>query len=322
MTNTIKIKTRLRHRNEIFKLFWVSQETRLPILLLGEAGTGKTQSFLDFAKSINGGKTFIKQMNFDTRWEDLIGYLSLPKLKNGEIERINGIQDATYILLDEIDKTSTSVRNLVLSILRERQIFDGGNLVDCNWKLLVGTSNREEFDEEDKPFLDRFVLKYKLERVGVSRVQDLLETTDEREISFSIVDLDSNKYERAIKSIEKILPDIYDEMSDRTISYIPALIGAFMRVNNNDINRSIMNVLGYTIGIAKANSLVEKLGVAKEVTKAKELAEAYKKAVDDSSRAVIVGQLVELRKQVRINTAISREDVAEIEKIANEVMNS
>jgi len=312
---TLTIKTKLRYRDDVFKLFYISQETRLPILLLGPPGTGKTQAFIDYAKSVNNGNLFIKQMNFDTRWEDLIGYLSLPKLKDGIIERINGIQDATYVLMDEIDKTSTSVRNLILSILREKQIFDGGRIVDCNWKLFVGTTNKEEFDEEDLPFLDRFVLKLRLDRVGPAKAQDLLSTDIDREVIINIVNIDDKKLETAIKIFEKIIPDIYNLISDRTLSYFPSLIKALLSINDNDISKSIMDSLGYTLGVRKAASLANKIGISNNIIKAKELANAYKNATDDSSKAIIVGKLVELAKKAK------QEEAKEIKEIVNKVIN-
>ena len=312
---TLTIKTKLRYRDDVFKLFYVSQETRLPVLLLGPPGTGKTQTFIDYAKSVNSGNLFIKQMNFDTRWEDLIGYLSLPKLKDGIIERINGIQDATYVLMDEIDKTSTSVRNLILSILREKQIFDGGKIVNCNWKLLVGTTNKEEFDEEDLPFLDRFVLKLRLDRVGPGKAQDLLSVDSDREVIINIVNVDDKKFKAALNAFERIIPDIYNLISDRTLSYFPSLIKTFLTINNNDMSKSIMDSLGYTLGVRKAASLANKIGISDDILKAKELANAYKNATDDSSKAIIIGKLVELSKKT------DKESAKEIKEMVNKVIN-
>ncbi len=312
--NKIIIKTKLNGREDIFKYFYVAMETRHPVLLLGEMGTGKTLAFTDFAKSVNNGKMFVKQFNFDMRQEDILGYLNLPALKEGRVERINGIQDAEYILLDEIDKTSTSVRNLVLSILREKQVFDGGDIVDCKWKLLVGTSNRIEFDEEDRPFLDRFVLKYKIERLGLSKIDDLL-FAKEHEIEISIVELDENLFEKGVNLIRKVLSDIYDELSDRTVVQLPKILKAFMRVNNNNINQSVIETIAAITTREKAISLVEKLNVYKYLTKVQEQAKVYSSASDENTKSIAMAQIIELRKQARMDTSVDRDEVAEIEKI-------
>lgn len=312
--NKIIIKTKLNGREDVFKYFYAAMETRLPVLLLGEMGTGKTLAFMDFSKSVNSGKTFVKQFNFDMRQEDILGYLNLPALKEGRVERINGIQDAEYILLDEIDKTSTSVRNLVLSILRERQVFDGGNIVDCKWKLLVGTSNRLEFDEEDKPFLDRFVLKYKIERLGLSKIDDLL-FVKEKEIELKIVDVDENLYEKGINIIKKVLSDIYEELSDRTIVQLPKILKAFMKINNNNVNQSVVDTIAAVTSREKAISLVEKLNVYKYLTKVQEQAKIYNSASDENTKSIALAQIIELRRTARMDTSVDRDEVAEIEKI-------
>jgi MoxR-like ATPase len=204
------IRTKLKSRKDLFFAMKVAEEVRCPLLLVGEKGTGKTQSFLDYASS-SGGKTFILQLSSETRIEDILGYINIPSLKEGRVERVGGIEGSEYILLDEIDKANSSVRNLFLSILRERKVFNGGSYVDVPYKLIVGTANNlENLSREDEPFLDRFVMSWKVERL-TERELNLLVDPQEEEIEFSVVNANPTVNKDLIL---KVIPSIRKYVSD------------------------------------------------------------------------------------------------------------
>lgn len=211
------ITTKLINRELEFMVLTVAETLRLPCLLVGPVGTGKTQIFLDFVSSSDGNsKVFMKQLTYDTRSDEILGHIDIQAYKEGRIERQGSIADADYVLIDEVDKATSQVRNLLLSAMRERAIFDGVRLKKCRWKLFVGTSNRSRlFDEDDQGFLDRFVLKVKVDRIGGGFVPNLLRL-EERTVQII------PKHEPDLKLINKKLVEVltkyYNKVSDRTIT--------------------------------------------------------------------------------------------------------
>lgn len=315
----VKINTRLVGRDDVFKLLVVSQLTKYPVLLIGERGTGKTQIFLDYVGSVmrDGEKYFVKQLNYDTRIEDLIGYVSIPALREGKIERINGIQDSKYILLDEIDKANSAVRNLFLSFLRERAIFDGEKFVKCVWELVVGTTNRDvnQFDEDDIPFLDRFLYKYKVERIPINAVEKLFRSgKNSRVIAIEIKNVGKDEIERAMRIVEKILPDIYEFASDRTIARLPEALEGFLKIEKS-LNDAVVKTITYTLGPEVAMKVLEKLDVSKHVLKARELIDAYNNASDEESKSVAVANMIKYVKSLKTDPNTDRKVVQEVENL-------
>ncbi|MCS7278592.1 MAG: AAA family ATPase [Thermodesulfobacteriaceae bacterium] len=299
----IEITTTLFNKDHIFRVLRVAERNNLPVLLLGEIGTGKTQIFFDYVSSLSNGaplKVFIRQLHFDTRAEDLLGFLSLPELKQGKVVRIGGIQEAEFILLDEIDKASSSVRNLFLSVLRERAVFDGKEFVPCNWKLLVGTTNKSEFDEDDQAFIDRFVLKARISRVGLSHAKNLL-YLKEKKILLEEKEVSPQIFTTALSILEKILPDIYEHLSDRTITYLPSICYSFLSLYDNDPTLALLDTLSYTISEEVAFSLLDKITQNKELIQAKELLKAYLRSQDEETKEFIKSKIFTFLNQNQKN---------------------
>ena len=91
-------------------------------------------------------------------------------LKDKRYEIEAPIADAEYILLNEVDKCNSGIRNTMLSLMRERTLFFGDKIIPCKWKILAASCNEIPDDETDNPFWDRFVLTYKVERVGIEGI--------------------------------------------------------------------------------------------------------------------------------------------------------
>lgn len=229
----MKIQTSLIDRKEIFDALMVAYLTGVPILLQGPPGTAKTQAARDFAKSING-TIFETQLSFGTRPSEIKGVLDIPKLMQGVQETICPIANAEVIIIDEVDKGSSEIRNTLLSIMRERELFLGseGNK-KCKWKLFVGTVNEIPQDETNSPFWDRFVIKHPIDRINASFYGQMWKGTvaeynypDEINNNIAIDHHDS------INSIAKVLEPY---VTDRTISYLPHLINGVHTIHNIDI---------------------------------------------------------------------------------------
>lgn len=229
----MKIETNLIDRKEIFDALMVAYLTGVPILLQGPPGTAKTQAARDFAKSING-TIFETQLSFGTRPSEIKGVLDIPKLMQGLQETICPIANAEVIIIDEVDKGSSEIRNTLLSIMRERELFLGseGNK-KCKWKLFVGTVNEIPQDEISSPFWDRFVIKYPIDRINSTFYGKMWEGITTQYTYPDEINIDIAKDNHiAINSIAKVLEPY---VTDRTISYLPHLINGVHTIHGIDI---------------------------------------------------------------------------------------
>ena len=295
----LTVKTKLIEKERELIALSVAETLKFPVLLIGDIGTGKTQLFLDYASAkLNNpdetGKIFVKQLSFDTRAEEILGYISIPEFRNGKIMRINSIAEAEYILIDEVDKANSAVRNLFLSVLREKKIFDGEKVVPCMWKLFVGTSNRSEFDEEDKAFLDRFVLKVTVHKVGLPLADKLLEPQVQEIIIEPAFNPDALKIKEKIKSL---LPELYEQISDRTLTRLFPVAFEFAKYYGE--NKGIICALEYCVGPEIAMKLSERIEVKHPLVKeAAQLIKDYQSATEES-KLILTGKAVELLKEAR-----------------------
>lgn len=311
------IKTKLIGREDLFKTFLVGELSQLPVLVIGEKGTAKTQAFLDYVNGNKNGKVFLRQLNYDTRAEDLLGYISIPALKEGRVERLNGIQDAEYILLDEVDKAPSSVRNLFLSVLRERAVFDGEKFVPCKWKLIVGTSNKEidDFEQEDIPFLDRFMIKHKVEKLGIPNIHNLLSCGEVKEIAIKINSCKKEDLEDALYLVEKLLSDgLYHIMSDRSVANIPVILEAFLKVEEKK-ESALMKTLVSLVGEKHIIPFMDHINIIEEISYARLLIRQMKNARDNSTRKVIKQKIIEYYENLKNNPDLDRKTFLEIKSI-------
>jgi len=326
----MKIQTQLIGRGREFTALCVAERLRVPILLVGEVGTGKTQLFLDYASSRiledgnpdGNGKIFLKQLSFDTRAEEVLGWISIPEFRKGRVVRVGGIAEAEYILLDEVDKANSAVRNLFLSVLRERKLFDGEKVVPCKWRLLVGTSNRKEFDEDDMAFIDRFVLKVTMTRIGLPLADQLLELREGEEVIEELINFEPSI--RSIKEkVKNLLPDIYEKVSDRTLTWILPVAYEFAKFYGE--NKGILCAVEYCISPEVAVQLSERLITKHPLLKeAEQLVKDYQQATEDETRTTLAGKAVELTKQARMlakdDPQVAKEVLQELQPILAEAI--
>ena len=86
MSEIRTINTRLRHKDEWFKMLAVAEACQLPILLIGPPGTGKTNTLLDYAAAkypLPGEaslKSFIIEVDEGTKSTEIKGRIDVEKL--------------------------------------------------------------------------------------------------------------------------------------------------------------------------------------------------------------------------------------------------
>lgn len=240
--NNRKIKTRLVGKEEVFQILALGEATKLPVLLLGDPGVGKTQALLDYAAAkYNYNKqevrdnTFVIELDEGTKTSEIKGRVNMKSLLEDKEYKIDApIAKAKYLLINEVDKGTSGVRNTLLSVMRERALFYGDEIKKCEWDVMAGSCNVIPTDELENPFWDRFVLTQKVSRVGADSMKKIWKAKgviNECEISVPTKDEIEN-CDIDAKHMNKFLDVIYGAASDRTIYHVPFITKAIKLIYN------------------------------------------------------------------------------------------
>ena len=231
-----KIKTKLVGKEELFNILALGEATKLPVLLLGEPGVGKTQALLDYAAAkyqynFNEVKdnTFIIELDEGTKTSEIKGRVNMKSLLEDKKYKIDApIANSNFILINEVDKGTSGVRNTLLSVMRERALFYGDEIKKCNWDIFSGSCNTITEDEIDNPFWDRFVFTSRIERIGTDKMRELIKKgLVSKELTVNLPSLNEiNQVKIEEKHLNKFVDVVYSNLSDRTCSYIPLIAKA------------------------------------------------------------------------------------------------
>lgn len=228
------INTNLYGKEEMFKIIALGEATRLPVLLVGPPGVAKTAVLMDYAASMYGEdkdiikrKTFVIELDEATKNSEIKGRPDMKSLLEDKKYVVDApIADAEYVLINEVDKGSSGVRNTLLSVMREKALFLGHEIRDCKWKLFAGSCNEITKETSDAPFWDRFLIKYKVERV---QIDTMFSSWDGQNIEFSVNVPDFNDISACKVNMNKMrqfVSYIHNDISDRTAYQIPMIVKA------------------------------------------------------------------------------------------------
>lgn len=230
-----KVKTKLVGKEELFKVIALGEATRFPILFVGVPGVAKTQTLMDYAAAMSGydkekarQETFVLELDEGTKSSEIKGRVNMEDLLVNKKYSIEApIAAARYVLINEVDKGSSAVRNTMLSVMREKALFLGSEIRACHWQLFAGSCNIIPDDELENPFWDRFLIKYTVERIKVSDIYKSAWQAKQQEFELNIPekdDLESSMLDQ--KMMETFAKEIYKDVSDRTLMAVPTITKA------------------------------------------------------------------------------------------------
>lgn len=247
-----KIKTKLVGKESVFNILALSEATGLPVLLLGEPGVGKTQTLLDYAaakyqynREAVRKNTFVIELDEGTKTSEIKGRVNMKSLLEDKEYKIDApIADAKFLLINEVDKGTSGVRNTLLSVMREKALFYGDTIKKCKWEVMAGSCNVIPNDELENPFWDRFVLTEKVVRVGLDTMKDMWKKGESmQEVIVNVPskeEVDGCKIDD--KLMAKFLTAVYTSASDRTIYQIPRIVQAAKLVYGLSDSQAIIKV--------------------------------------------------------------------------------
>jgi MoxR-like ATPase len=283
-----QIKTKLVGKESVFNILALSEATGLPVLLLGEPGVGKTQTLLDYAaakyqynKEAVRKNTFVIELDEGTKTSEIKGRVNMKSLLEDKEYKIDApIADAKFLLINEVDKGTSGVRNTLLSVMREKALFYGDTVKKCNWEVMAGSCNVIPNDELENPFWDRFVLTEKVVRVGLDVMQTMWKTGE------SIQDVEVTVPTKAEvkacvvdpKLMDKFLAVIYTAASDRTVYQVPMIVQAAKLVYGLSDSQAIIKVCEL-VAPDKLGDVASKLETKRE-NNVRSLVSQYKSIVE------------------------------------------
>lgn len=269
------IETSLINKEEVFKMLALAESTGLPCLLIGSPGVAKTKTIIEYAKAwLNkdgkmsaqdfAEKIYILETDEGTKASEIKGMPDLGKLfTDNKYELNTPIAEAEIVIINEVDKASSAIRNAMLGVMNEKFLFNGKHKIPCKWKLFIATANEIPKDEVGSPFWDRFMLKHTVNRVSAGELVKYFDkgARNYRE-KFNIgipnkAEIDS--LEVPTKKLEKYLEVGYQNSSDRTLTFVPMLTKAVSYIWDISLDKALVKTAQIMIGQSAGSELQNKL---------------------------------------------------------------
>jgi MoxR-like ATPase len=270
-----QIETSLINKEEVFKMLALAEATGLPCLLVGQPGVAKTKTVVDYAKAwLNrdgkmtakdfAEKIYILETDEGTKASEIKGMPDLGKLfTDNEYSLSTPIADAEIVIINEVDKASSAIRNAMLGVMNEKFLFNGKHKIPCKWKLFVATCNEIPKEEKGSPFWDRFMLKHTVNRVSAGEMIKYYNKggRDYRE-KFNIGipnKQEINEVDIPVAKLEKYMEVGYNHSSDRTLTFVPTLSKAISYIWDISVDKALVKTAQIMIDQTAGSELQNKL---------------------------------------------------------------
>jgi len=282
MKKSIEIKghrtfeTSLLGKEEAFRLLSLAEALQLGILFVGPPGTGKTKIVTDYTKGMfdltdpdhiqhfNEEGVFMLETDEGTKSSEIKGVVNLEKLvTENKYEIDSHITEADTVIINEVDKASSALRNALLGIMNERVLFNGKEKKKCKWKLFVATCNEIPKDEVGSPFWDRFALKMTINRLAAGELIKYYKGGDKNYSTKVKINVPTKeqieKVVVAPDKLEKFINVAYKACSDRTLSFVPMMARAISLVYNCSVDKALIKACELLVDKTTAEKLSKEL---------------------------------------------------------------
>jgi len=329
------IETSLINKEEVFKMLALAEATGLPLLLVGEPGVAKTKTIIDYAKAwLNKdgkmteqdfmNKIYVLETDEGTKASEIKGMPDLGKLFTDNKYEVNApIADAEIVVINEVDKASSAIRNAMLGVMNEKFLFNGKHKIPCKWKLFVATCNEIPKDEIDSPFWDRFMLKMTVGRVSAGEMAKYYNKggRDYRE-KFSIGipnKAEISSVEVPGKKLEKYLEVGYTKSSDRTLTFVPNLTRAVSYIWDISVDKALVKTAQIMIDQTAGSELQNKL-MSPEVKAVMSKVEMLHSHSNNEALELAVAEIESLINAYTTRGIMDPDQVEEIELAMNYIL--
>lgn len=326
------IDTGLIGKEEVFRILSVAKALNLPILLIGSPGTSKTACVLDHAKAFSGGdfgetlkNTFILETDEGTKSSEIKGTLDVKKLViDNEFGMSTPITDARYIVINEVDKASSGLRNAMLGVMNEKVLFNGANKIPCKWEVFVATANEIPKEEVNSPFWDRFQIKFRVDRVSTAQMMKYFKQGDKKFTNkVSVINPTPEQIDAVDVSLEKLevfLGHVGKRLTDRTLSFVPKMTRVVSLIYECSMESALVKVCDLlTNDKTLANELHKKLA-PKEKREILDKVDLLPGIQDEDQLNKAVQEIENLVNKYEASKKLTEIDLNEISAVIENVM--
>ena len=162
-------------KDEIIDLLGLCLAGGENLFVLGPPGTAKSALVRELGLRIHG-RTFEYLLTRFTEPNELFGPFDIRKLREGILEtNTEGmLPEASIVFLDELLNANSAILNSILTILNERVLRRGREVLELPLLTVVGASNHLPEEEALQALFDRFLLRVRSDNVPDERLAEVL----------------------------------------------------------------------------------------------------------------------------------------------------
>jgi MoxR-like ATPase len=163
-------------KDEIIRLMMIAVVAGEHCVLLGPPGTAKSALIRSLAELMQA-RYFEYLLTRFTEPNEIFGPVDIAAFREGVYKRnIAGmLPEAEIVFLDEVFKSNSAILNALLTLLNERKITSGGQVVKCPLISVFAASNEVPGDETLNAIFDRFLIRVHSDNLDAYHFNELLQ---------------------------------------------------------------------------------------------------------------------------------------------------
>ncbi len=195
-------------KDEVIDLMGLCLVAGENLFVLGPPGTAKSALVYDLGRRLDG-TTFEYLLTRFTEPNELFGPFDIRKLREGTLEtNVEGmLPEADLVFLDELLNANSAILNSLLTVLNERKLRRGREILRLPLLMTVGASNHLPEEEALRALFDRFLLRVVSDNVPDESLEAVLDAGWKMETA----DRDGNGVgvtAREIRELRSLLPQV------------------------------------------------------------------------------------------------------------------
>jgi MoxR-like ATPase len=162
-------------KDEVIRLLLVAVIAGEHAVLLGPPGTAKSALIRGLSQLLQA-RYFEYLLTRFTEPNELFGPVDIAAFREGTYRRRTEgmLPEAELVFLDEVFKSNSAILNALLTLLNERKVAMGNQILNCPLISVFGASNEVPSDESLNAIFDRFLIRVRSDNLDAYHFSDLL----------------------------------------------------------------------------------------------------------------------------------------------------
>ena len=163
-------------KDEVIRLLIIAVVAGEHCLLVGPPGTAKSALVRSLSELLQA-RYFEYLLTRFTEPNEIFGPVDIAAFREGIYRRNTAgmLPEAEIVFLDEVFKSNSAILNALLTLLNERKLTSGGQIIQCPVISVFGASNEVPSDETLTAILDRFLLRVYSQNLDAHHFSGLVE---------------------------------------------------------------------------------------------------------------------------------------------------